>query len=88
MINEHEISLGSKVKDNITSFTGIVTAVSYYINGCVQYLVRPTKLDEGKIMEAEWIDIQRLKVTRRATVKTETKLVGSESRHAPTSSVG
>ncbi len=54
------IKLGDKVKDSITGFTGIVTGISSYLNGCVSMLVCSNKLDsEGKEV-SEWFDEQRV----------------------------
>ena len=54
------IKLGDKVKDSITGFTGIVTGISSYLNGCVSILVCSNKLgSEGKEVN-EWFDEQRV----------------------------
>ena len=50
------IELGSKVKDSVTGYKGIATAMCKYLNGCVQYQVEandPTKevwIDEGRLI--------------------------------------
>ncbi len=54
------IELGQKVKDSLTGFEGVVTAKAEYLDGCVRYLVQPTELASGKMVDAEWIDINRL----------------------------
>lgn len=54
------VKLGSKVKDSITGFTGVATARAVYLYGCVQVLVQPGKLENGKIVESHWFDEQRL----------------------------
>ena len=54
------IKLGSTVKDKITGFTGIVTGYVSYISGCNQALIIPRVGDDGKLIEAEWLDEQRL----------------------------
>jgi hypothetical protein len=56
------ITLGQKVKDKITGFTGIAITRCEYLNGCVQYCVKP-KLDKnGKIQEGEWFDDALLEI--------------------------
>jgi len=54
------IKLGSKVKDKITGFTGIVTGYVRYLSGCNQALVVPPLDKDGKLQEANWFDEQRL----------------------------
>jgi len=54
------ITLGSKVKDKITGFTGIVTGRCEYITGCNQVLVAPQVTESGDFKESHWFDEQRL----------------------------
>lgn len=54
------IRLGDIVVDEVTGFSGMATARIEYLTGCVQYKVQPMGLFEGKIVESEWLDAQRL----------------------------
>ena len=63
-----QIELGDLVKDIVTGFQGVATTRSEYINGCVQYYVRPQKLHEGKRIDGCWLDEGQLKVVERAAV--------------------
>lgn len=65
-----EIILGSVVKDEVTGFTGTAVARVEYLNGCVQYEVRPRMNPKkpGEMFETCWIDEQQLKVTKRRLV--------------------
>ncbi len=54
------IKLGDKVKDSITGFSGIVTGISEYLNGCVSMLVCSKKLDANGKEVSEWFDEQRI----------------------------
>lgn len=55
------IKLGSEVKDSITGFSGIAMARVEYLNGCIQYEVKPKKLDKNrKMLDSEWIDEEQL----------------------------
>ena len=68
-----QISLGSKTKDNITGFEGIITARAEYLNGCVRFLVQPQKLNEdGEMIESQWIDAGQLEIVK-ADVEEETE---------------
>jgi len=60
------IQLGQKVKDKITGFTGIATAKTEYLNGCLQVLVQPKmvvkKGGKQEYPEGKWIDIEQVDV--------------------------
>ena len=57
------IELGQKVKDIVSDFTGIVISRVVYLNGCVQYGVRPrAKKGNNKMPEATYIDEGQLEV--------------------------
>ena len=57
-----DISIGDKVKDKVSGFVGIVTGVVDYISGCKQALVAPVVDKDGKLLDSNWFDIQRLDV--------------------------
>jgi hypothetical protein len=54
------VKLGDKVTDSLTGFTGIATARTEYLYGCVRILVEPTELRDGKPVEGQYFDEQRL----------------------------
>lgn len=58
------IDLGDKVRCKITGFTGIATAETFYINGCVRYLVTSSTLVDGDVKEL-FFDEQILEVVER-----------------------
>lgn len=57
------IELGSKVRDIVTGFEGIASSRIEYLNGCIQYGVKP-KVSKGatKIEDTEYIDEGQLEV--------------------------
>ncbi len=58
------IELGSRVRDQITGFEGVVTGRVEYLTGCAQYLVQPAvKKDSGEWIDARWLDEDRLDET-------------------------
>lgn len=59
------IALGTKVRDKITGFTGIVTGYVTYITGCNQALVAPQAGKDGSLKESAWFDEQRLEIDRK-----------------------
>ena len=69
------IELGQKVKDTTTGFTGIAIAQVIYLNGCVQFLVRPKmvapkKGENQEYPDAVYIDVEQLVVVGRKKVTT------------------
>ena len=62
------LTLGQEAKDRITGFTGVLIGRIEYLNGCVQYLVQPKKLINGKVVDSVWVDVQRLDPTSKVKV--------------------
>ena len=54
------VKLGTEVKDSITGLEGVAIGRSEYLYGCVNILVQPKGLKDGKPIEPVWIDEQRL----------------------------
>ncbi len=85
-----KFNLLDSVKDQITGFAGTITARTEYLNGCLQYCVKPTKLKkDGTMPEAEWFDEQQLDLVKpkRAAKKKTTKPGGPQRDQAPKSPV-
>jgi hypothetical protein len=61
--------LGDKVKDSITGFMGIVTGASQWLYGCERLFVEPQEMHEGKPVEGQWFDVQRLDVLVKTTAE-------------------
>lgn len=53
---------GSKAKDKVTGFSGIITGRSIWMYGCDQYCITPSVDKEGKLMEGKWFDEGRLEI--------------------------
>lgn len=60
------IHMGKKVTDRITGFTGIVTGMVAYISGNDQAMVTPPVDKDGKLVDAQWFDLERLTVDEAA----------------------
>ena len=58
-----KIEFGDKVKDTITGFSGVVTALAYYSTGCNQALIQPELGKDGEWQDARWFDFERVQVT-------------------------
>ena len=53
---------GDLVEDIITGFKGRVIARSEWLNGCMQYVVKPPIDKDGKRLDGEWIDEDQLRL--------------------------
>lgn len=56
------IRLGQTVKDRVTGFTGIAISRVEYLNGCVQFCVKPRMRKSGEMPEGHYIDDVQLEV--------------------------
>jgi hypothetical protein len=72
---EHKFDQGDKLTDTVTGFTGTVTGITLFYNGCIQYLLSPPATD-GKMNDGAWIDEQQL------------ELVEPKEREAPAGRTG
>lgn len=54
------IKLGQRVRDTVTGFEGIATSKVIYLNGCVQYCVKPKVAADGKMPVGEYINEEQL----------------------------
>lgn len=59
-----EVELGRKAKDTISGFTGIVTAISEYLNGCRRICLSPKVKKDGDLPDSCWFDEPQLKILR------------------------
>lgn len=53
---------GMKVVDVLTGFSGTITAVVEYLNGCIRYQVQPPISDKGEYRESVIIDEEQLEL--------------------------
>lgn len=61
---EPRLVLGSKVRDSLTGFSGIATARTEWLYGCARIAIEPTELKDGKPIEPQWFDEQRVELIR------------------------
>ena len=71
-----QISLGDRVKDKITGFTGIATAISDYIDGCQQVLINPPVKEDGSFVSGHWFDAERLAIVDKGAVTIDAAQTG------------
>lgn len=65
-MEKDKINLGEEVEDTITGYTGIVVAITYWINGCTRCGIQSTELEKGLPQEPQWIDAPQLEVIKKA----------------------
>ena len=57
------------LRDVITGFTGTGTGYAVYSTGCSQVCLTPKVDKDGKVMESEWFDIERIEHVTASEVK-------------------
>jgi hypothetical protein len=58
----HDIPLGSKCKDTITGFEGILVARTTWLSGTVRLTLQPKKLHDGKPVDNDTFDSEQVEV--------------------------
>lgn len=54
--------LGCKAKDRISGFTGVVVAITEWLNGCQRVTIQPEELKDGKPIENHTFDAEQIEV--------------------------
>ena len=54
------IQLGTRVRDNLTGFEGIAVGRTEWQYGCTRIGIEPTELRDGKPIDVQWFDEQRV----------------------------
>lgn len=66
------IELGDKAKDKITGFTGVVTSITTWLNGCQRVGLQPRELGEhGRLPSVEAFDIEQVELLEKRVVVAE-----------------
>lgn len=65
------VDLGDQVRDKVTGFKGIVTGKAQYLTGCKQVLVTPKVGEDGKYLDACWLDVDRVEIIGKGIVQIE-----------------
>ena len=77
-----KFKLGSRVKDIITGFEGIVVARSQWLNNCSTYGVQPEELKNGIPQEKQWFDEPQLELVKTKVFKANAT-TGGPQRSVP-----
>ena len=77
--------LGLEAKDKVTGFRGILVSKIEYLNGCIQYSIRPQKTNkDGKPFEGEWFDVQQIEILGPGISSITKNNSGGPTTNAPT----
>ena len=63
------IKLGQKVRDNITGLTGIAVGKTEWLFGCNRLAIEPQELKDGKPIDLQWFDEQRVELVEDKPIK-------------------
>lgn len=77
-----EFELGVRLRDKVSEVEGICIGRIEYLNGCVQYAIKPKVTKDGKVHEAEWIDSQQIEQIGDG-IKVASKVTGGMNMGAP-----
>jgi hypothetical protein len=53
-------ALGTTVKDTITGYQGVVTGITFWLNGCTRIGIQSRELKDGIPKDAQWFDEMQL----------------------------
>jgi len=69
-IRKEKFKLGQHVKDTISGYEGVITAITKWYNGCVRYRLEPDHLNsKGELIESETFDEEQLELTPKDEVE-------------------
>lgn len=63
------LKLGMKVKDQVTGFQGILTALADHLTGERRGLVSSAALQDGFMPASRWFDVRRLEIVGTEILK-------------------
>lgn len=66
----HKFALGSRLKSRVSGFVGIAVGRIEYLNGCVQYCLKPPVDKEGKNVEPLYFDVEELELVNAGVADT------------------
>jgi len=73
-IDMKNVKLGTRMRDTVTDFEGIAIARVEFLNGCIQYMLKPKIDKEGKSQDAIAVDSQQLIIIDDGILTPEKKI--------------
>ena len=87
--NNQPIGLGDRVRCSISGMTGIVTCITWWLNGCVRLGVNQERVDkDGKPVATEYIDEPQVVLVKASVHKAKVLLVGTSISKGATFGTG
>lgn len=83
MSDLRNIPLGTKLRDKVTDLEGIAIGRIEYLNGCVQYSIKPKIGKDGKVNDGEWVDSQQIEVIKENAIDIKPSNTGGATSIAP-----
>lgn len=69
-----KFSNGDRVRDKVVGLTGIITATTVWLNGCIRYLIQPQEIKDGKPVDNTYFDEGDLILVESSAVETVAKI--------------
>lgn len=63
---DENLKLGDRVQDRISKFTGVVVAITDWLNGCRRITIQPESLHDGKPVDSHTFDSEQVVVLESA----------------------
>jgi hypothetical protein len=60
------LKLGDRAKDKISGFTGVVVAITNWLNGCQRVTIQPEELKDGRPIENCTFDAEQVEIVAHA----------------------
>jgi len=57
---DDRLKLGDRAKDQISGFTGVIVAMTEWLNGCRRITIQPESLHEGKPVASSTFDAEQV----------------------------
>ncbi len=67
--------LGHQATSVITGFKGVITSVSFDVNGCIMAAINPGVDKDGKNRDSLWYDVKALRITSKSPVVSQPDFV-------------
>lgn len=59
-VRDDSLKLGDKAKDTISGFSGVIVAMTEWLNGCRRITIQPQELFEGKPVDNQTFDAEQV----------------------------
>lgn len=79
---EFKYKLGAKARDKVTGYTGVINAVSRWLNGCNRYVVQAPVDKDGKIPDGHTFDEENLEILEEEVIKDKPVKTGGPTTKA------